>query len=595
MNNIASITRTFAVALVLVLTATGLWATGAEEAPAAAADKQYVTDPTTGKVVTAPEYGGTLTIGSRSQPPHADPFFIHTPGSAVSAVAEKLGMGNWGIDRDEFAFTSQYMALSAITGVLAESWEISPDGLTYTFHIRQGVHWHDKAPMNGRALTAKDIEYNYHRYLGLGSGFTEPAPWELSGLKPLPWESITATDERTLVMKLKTPVLPALLTIFDAAVFVLPPEVIQQHGDTKDWRNFVGTGPFMLTDWVDGTSMTWTKNPDYWGHDEKYPQNRLPYVDELKAQIIPDEATRLAGLRSGKIDYLGFPSGAEITSLDQVASLRRTNPEIVVTPWWDRAQTGYALNTTNPPFDDIRVRRAMQMALDLETINNTYFNGAANATPQGVVGDQISGYYTPFEQWPEDVKKGYRHDPEGAKKLLAEAGYPNGFTTVVNHFNEWDLNYTQLAVEYWKAIGVDAEIRPYDRASGGTFINERTWEGMVSAIPTWNRNAAWLIRWKGHSTSVWDVSGIADPELDAIIEAAEAATTIEEQMRYAKQADMILIERQGDVSGPFAPKFNVIQPWVIGYNGEAQLGSMERAPIFARLWIDRALKQEMGY
>ena len=132
-------------------------------------------------------------------------------------------MGNWGIDRDEFAFTSQYMALSAITGVLAESWEISPDGLTYTFHIRQGVHWHDKAPMNGRALTAKDIEYNYHRYLGLGSGFTEPAPWELSGLKPLPWESITATDERTLVMKLKTPVLPALLTIFDAAVFVLPP------------------------------------------------------------------------------------------------------------------------------------------------------------------------------------------------------------------------------------------------------------------------------------------------------------------------------------------------------------------------------------
>ena len=145
--------------------------------------------------------------------------------------------------------------------------------------------------MNGRALTAKDIEYNYHRYLALGSGFTEPSPWELSGVKSLPWESITATDDATVVMKLKEPTLPALVTILDAAIFMLPPEVIRQYGNAKDWRNFVGTGPYSLTDWVEGSSMTWTKNPDYWGYDEKYPQNRLPYVDELRSQIIKEEAT----------------------------------------------------------------------------------------------------------------------------------------------------------------------------------------------------------------------------------------------------------------------------------------------------------------
>ena len=137
MNNIASITRIFAVALVLVLTATGLWATGA----AGSRRRQAVRHrPHNRQGGDRAGVWRDTDYWQRSQPPHADPFFIHTPGSAVSAVAEKLGMGNWGIDRDEFAFTSQYMALSAITGVLAESWEISPDGLTYTFHIRQGVH-----------------------------------------------------------------------------------------------------------------------------------------------------------------------------------------------------------------------------------------------------------------------------------------------------------------------------------------------------------------------------------------------------------------------------------------------------------------------
>ena len=272
----------------------------------------------------------------------------------------------------------------------------------------------------------------------------------------------------------------------------------------------------------------------------------------------------------------------------------------MLNPWWDRAETAFALDATKPPFDDIRVRQAMQMALDLETINNTYFSGAANATPQGVVGDQISGYYIPFEQWPEDLKKGYMYDPEGAEKLLDAAGYTRGadgirFKTILNHFDEWALDYTQIAVEYWKAIGVEAEIRPFDRASSGPLLNERTWEGLIGAIRGWNRDATWLIHWQGHSTSMWNLSGIKGPELDAIIEAAFAATTLEEQMRHARQADMVLIEQQGYVWGPHAAKFNVAQPWVKGYNGEVQLGSMERTPIFARLWIDQALKKEMGF
>ncbi len=115
--------------------------------------------------------------------------------------------------------------------------------------------------MNGRELTAKDIEYNFHRHLGLGSGFTEPSPCCVGFLGELPWESIEATDEWTVVMKLKKPTLLALGTILDGFYAIQPPEVIEAsktaevpEGKISDWRDMVGTGPYMRTDWVGGSS-----------------------------------------------------------------------------------------------------------------------------------------------------------------------------------------------------------------------------------------------------------------------------------------------------------------------------------------------------
>ena len=200
--HIVRIRMTFAVALVLVLTATGLWAAGAEEEPAAAAEKEMVLDPTTGEMVEAPRYGGTLTYAERIEPPGTDPWDQGHGPRAVDGVAEKLAIGNWGIDRDEFGFGTRYVPLSAMKPNLAESWE-TPDPTTIVINIRPGVRWHNKAPMNGRELTAQDVEYNFHRYTGLGSGFTEPSPFD--PMNAATWESITATDDSTVVFKLKAP------------------------------------------------------------------------------------------------------------------------------------------------------------------------------------------------------------------------------------------------------------------------------------------------------------------------------------------------------------------------------------------------------
>ena len=158
--------------------------------------------------------------------------------------------------------------------------------------------------MGGRELTAHDIEYNFHRILGMGD-FAEAGPTLFGGagpLKNLRLESVTATDDATVVMKLTEPRLDFLRVVLMSEVAsIMPPEVIEQHGDVQDWRNLVGTGPFMLTDYVEDSHITWAKNPDYWGYDEKYPENRLPYVDELRAMIIPEQGSVQAALRSASL------------------------------------------------------------------------------------------------------------------------------------------------------------------------------------------------------------------------------------------------------------------------------------------------------
>ena len=260
--------------------------------------------------------------------------------------------------------------------------------------------------------------------------FSEAEPTtglSFQGWDTIPIESITATDKWTVVFKLKRPDARALRSIIDPYVhFIIPPEVIETYGDMKDWRNLVGTGPWMLTDLVEGSSVTYNKNPNYWSDDEKYPGNRLPYIDELRVPVMPDAATRIAALRTGKIDYQGIVSIPTLNTGDEVKSLQRTNPEIVIWEHWVRSTSGFGMNTQRPPFDDIRVRKAMNMALDFETLHYTYFKGRGRWIPDGRIASDVPGAGIPFEEWPEEVKKGYMYDPAGAEKLLDEAGYPRG-------------------------------------------------------------------------------------------------------------------------------------------------------------------------
>ena len=565
---------------------------------AVAAEKKYVTDPTTGKVVVAPEYGGTFTSVITNDPPSADVWFTQNSNDSVFGVVERLAIGDWGMDRSVFDFQTQALPLSNMKGLLAESWE-EPDPLTIIFNIRQGVHWHDKPPMNGRELTADDIEYNWHRLLGLGK-FSEDGPSPSYPFQAK-FESVTATDDWTVVFKLEEPARSGLSDILlNSYSNIYPPEVIEEHGDVQDWRNLVGTGPFMLTAWVEESSLTYVKNPDYWGFDEKYPENRLPYLDEARALIMKEEATRIAAVRTGVVDHLGWSGTSYIVAIDAAERLKETNPELVYWPFSWRSETGAVFETQQPPFDDIRVRHAMQMALDLETTNNTYFKGYAYWKPAGLIGGVL--YRTPFEEWPEEVKQYWTYDPEGAEALLDEAGYPRGadgirFKTTLEVWDGRDIGYFELQTAYWREIGIEVEVRPLAGATYVSRLQGHLYEGLMgNEMDIDYADPLGFLKGSLYTGATYNRPGVSDPALDAMIDAAAVMFDMEEYIRANKEIDMYVIKKHWYLWGPKVPYFQVMQPWVVGYNGEYDLGSMYKGNnTFARLWIDSALKKEMGY
>ena len=518
-------------------------------------------------------------------------------------VLERMGGGDWGLPRDEFAFAGAIPNLPQYTGKLAESWE-QPDATTIVLNIRKGVKWHDKEPMNGRELVADDVVFNFNRNLGLGEfAAGGPSP-VISVLGTLPVESITATDSHTVVFTLQQPMLAALYHIVgDIYGNQYPPEVIRQDGDAKDWNKLVGTGPFMFTERVEDVSFTYTKHPDYWGFDEKFPDNRLLYADEFRALIMPDESTRLAALRSGQLDVLGGPAAFALSPGPATEGLTRTNPELKQFSYQNRSQNSAAFNLKARPFDDVRVRRAMQMALDLDTVAATYFKGYADPTPRGVVGIANTGYAFPVAEWSDEIRGYYSYDPEGAERLLDEAGYPRGadgvrLKTVFNAHPSpaaTDQGFVAIMLQFWDAIGVDVELLVADGPAFGPMIQNADYEGILWFITGWNRPLpVTTIGWQ--ATGAYNnATGHSVPEYDAMIAAVGAATTVEEERQLILEADRYLVENHLYLWGPIMPQVAVTQPWIVGYNGENNLGDVDSYAIFARLWIDHATKESMGH
>jgi peptide/nickel transport system substrate-binding protein len=527
-----------------------------------------------------PQYGGTFTYRTTADPTQWDPWYRAT--GFGGAWYETLAMANLTLNRNVWDFKVTYLPIKYATGRVAESWEL-PDTSTIIFHIRKGIHWQDIPPVNGRELTAYDIEYTWHRQLGLGSGFTKGSTLIGSNYELI--ASVTAIDKYTVVFKTKEPSREQIEYLFSTISHgdIVAREAVEKWGDLRDWRHIIGTGPFILVDYVSGSSWTCVKNPNYWGYDELYPENRLPYVDDLKVLIIPDNATSYAALRTGKIDMV------EKIDWQQALSLKKTNPELnqVTRP---NDGFGVYMHVDTKPFSDIKVRKAMQMAIDIPTIANTYYGGNAIATPMGLVG--IKGYNTPFDQWPKDVRDGYSYNPQGAKKLLADAGYPSGFKCTLTTASNQDLNLAQIFKDYLAAIGINMEIQVMDPVSFSAYTTAdkhtmMTGSGCLVNFPPMNN----IVQ---RYSKQWPFQGhINDPVYDDIVLKAKASLTENEFTRLVMEADAYATAQQWVVTLPYFYNYVVYQPWLNGFNGENNGLEGVIGALSARFWIDQDLKKSI--
>jgi peptide/nickel transport system substrate-binding protein/oligopeptide transport system substrate-binding protein len=351
---------------------------------------------------------------------------------------------------------------------LAESFTVSPDGLTYTFKLRKGVKF-----TNGREVVASDVKYSIERAVdpktqGPGAGFFGAIKGfdTVTGGTSTTLDGIATPDDSTVIFTLSRPDATFLHVLAINFASVVPKEAVEAAaGDFGKMP--VGSGTFVLKEWTVGQRLVFERNPDYFVKD-------MPHIDTFTVEVGQEPLVALLRLQKGEVDIAG--DGVPPAKFLEI----KNSPEgadIIV----DGAQlhTGYiTLNTKVAPFDNVKVRQALNMAINKERITRI-LNGRATAANQPLP-PLMPGYDTAFT--------GYAFDVEKAKALLAEAGFPDGFETILYSTNtDPQPRIAQAIQQDLAAVGVKAEVRALAQANviaaGGT-------EGEAPMI--WSGGMAWI-------------------------------------------------------------------------------------------------------
>ncbi|WP_084652862.1 ABC transporter substrate-binding protein [Nocardioides insulae] len=443
-----------------------------------------------------PVDGGVLYTAATTDAISLDPqaeasFTVHY---AVGTVYNRLLAFQTG---EQYEFNT-----NELKGDLAEEWEANDDRTEWTFHLREGVKWQNKPPVNGREFTSKDVTCTLDRITSL--------PGHQIGLIGNV-AKVETPDDYTVVFKLKSPQAAFDETMANPFMVILPCEGTEGKFDLAE--EAIGTGPFMLESWKKDQERVYVKNPDYF-------LEGLPHLDGINVTVMPDAQAQIAALRSGKLDIISALS----TEKNQVDQLVKQIDGLQLVQEEGTSHTRIPLNVTKPPFDDVRVRQAVGMAIDREGMANTIRVGGVMTA---AVTPSIFGGLTE-----EESLEAMPYDPEAAKKLLADAGYPDGFDTtltVTNGYGETVVREAQWVQEDLAEIGINAEIKIDDYA---TYIGD-TWPtlkyDMIYGLQTPMLTADEYLTTEYTSDGTRNWYGIKDPKLDKMI--AEQRTIIDDTER----------------------------------------------------------------
>jgi peptide/nickel transport system substrate-binding protein len=329
---------------------------------------------------------------------------------------------------------------------LAESWT-QPNETTYVFKLKKGVRWHPKPPVNGRELTADDIKYSYERFLTVKGNPNRPVLESV--------DRIEALDKYTVKFTLKEPNAWFLDMLASTSTWIIAKECVEKFGDLKKVESVVGTGPWMLERWEPNVRITFVRNPNYFVPG-------LPYADGVEMLIDKDPSSSLAAFLAGKTDF-GPQYQQVVRQIDlPVVKQRKPGLQTLEYTWLVGAAVG--LKIDKPPFNDIRVRYALARATNIEeTAETNAYSQGGHWTPNPVVPAAFAEWSIPIDQLGPEGRKNYQSSTSEAKRLLTQAGYPNGVKVIVEApgtgYTSDFLDAVQVDVKNWKAAGFDIDLR----------------------------------------------------------------------------------------------------------------------------------------
>jgi peptide/nickel transport system substrate-binding protein len=536
-----------------------------------------------------PKYGGTLEIG--------------TVYVTLSALSFDPADWNWKLNHDTGNYLEQLFAADlsksvrnggkhpfyadawlpsdAIRGELAETWEWKQNPLRVEVKLRKGVMFPDKpGVMAAREMTADDVVFSFYR-------LAKSAKAQAGYFDYV--DKVEAKDKYTVDFIFKEFHAEWDYRFGWGYYSPIYPKEMADAGATN-WKNGTGTGPFMLTDYVQGSSNTYTRNPNYWGKETIAGEEfKLPFVDKVVYRTIKDEATFLTALRTAKLDVL------EAIRWSAADDLKKNAPQLKWSRWLNMSGTFLAMRVDTKPFDDIRVRRALNYAVNKQEIVKSYYGGNAELFAYPQHPDYV-GYFEPLDSMPDSVKELFVYNPDKAKKLLAEAGYPKGFSFKVQvcSCSPDHMDLLPMVAAYLEQVGVKIEIQPMEYAA---FLSAMTTKTNTPGyfMNNGHTNPTRTLHKSFFTKEVWNPSQWSDPAYDAKLNAMYREADEGKRQALIKDLTREILDKAPYIWLPTPYIYTAWWPWVKGYQGELRAGAVRPGPIYARMWVDQELKKKMGH
>jgi len=542
-----------------------------------------------GSAADAPQYGGTLNISivypglaplSFDNADWAWKFNQDMGLTYETLLAADLAKST--THGGPYSFTiDAWIPPDAVRGELAQSWRLleNPPGVEFT--LRQGIMFPaKKGIMAARELTAEDVVYSFNRY--------NTSPKRIASEYDH-IEKVEATGKYTVRFIFKR---------FNAEwdyrfgwgyYSAIVPREVDEKG-MKNWRNANGSGPYTLKNYVQGNTMTFAKNPAYWDSTtiggKAY---KLPFADTINYRIIRDESTYLTALRTGRLDILESIAWTAVEELKQSAPQLQWNKRL--TP---NANT-IALRMDTKPFDDIRVRHALNMAIDRQQIITSFYKGNAEILAYPM-HPEYGPYYEALDTMPPAVKEVFAYNPEKAKQLLAQAGYAGGFAFKVQTIatNTQGNDLLALVASQLAKVGVTMEIEPMEYPAYLSAMTSKThsagyFYNLTGTNPTATLRKAFM------SDQPWNASLYSNTDYDARIHAMLADPDEARRQHTLRAMTREILAEAPHIWLPMPYAYTAWWPWVKNYGGELRAGAERPGPIHARVWIDQKLKKQMGF